>query len=90
LEVDEAGLDRMDRKILSTIMDKFSGGPVGLDTIAVACSEESGTVEDVYEPFLIKAGYLARTPRGRMLTESAYAHFGKPTPKTLSKELSFL
>jgi Holliday junction DNA helicase RuvB len=90
LEVDEAGLDRMDRKIITTIIEKFSGGPVGLDTIAVACSEESGTVEDVYEPFLIKAGFLARTPRGRMLTEAAYAHFGRPYPKTLSKELSFL
>jgi Holliday junction DNA helicase RuvB len=88
LEVDEAGLDRMDRKIVSVIIEKFSGGPVGLDTIAVAVSEESGTVEDVYEPFLIKAGFLARTPRGRVLTPSAYAHFGQPYPKALSKELS--
>lgn len=89
LEVDEAGLDRMDRKILSTIIDKFSGGPVGLDTVAVAVSEESGTVEDVYEPFLIKAGFLARTPRGRVVTEAAFAHFGRPAPKTLNKEFSF-
>ncbi len=80
LEVDEAGLDRMDRKILLTIIDKFSGGPVGLDTISVAVSEERETVEDVYEPFLIKAGLLARTPRGRVATPSAYEHFGKKPP----------
>lgn len=87
LEVDEAGLDRMDRNIVLAIMDKFSGGPVGLDTIAVAVSEERGTVEDVYEPFLIKAGFLARTPRGRVLTPTAYAHFGRVAPKSVAKEL---
>ena len=80
LEVDNAGLDRMDRRILLTIIDKFSGGPVGLDTVAVAVSEERETVEDVYEPFLIKAGFLARTPRGRVVTPSAYAHFSRPVP----------
>jgi holliday junction DNA helicase RuvB len=87
LEVDSAGLDRMDRKIIMAIMDKFSGGPVGLDTISVAVSEERDSVEDVYEPFLIKAGFLARTPRGRVLTQAAYEHFGKPAPKSLSKDL---
>jgi Holliday junction DNA helicase RuvB len=80
LEVDHAGLDRMDRRILLTIIEKFSGGPVGLDTVAVAVSEERDTVEDVYEPFLIKAGFLARTPRGRVVTPSAYAHFSRPLP----------
>jgi Holliday junction DNA helicase RuvB len=80
LEVDNAGLDRMDRRILLTIIEKFSGGPVGLDTVAVAVSEERETVEDVYEPFLIKAGFLARTPRGRVVTPSAYAHFSRPIP----------
>jgi Holliday junction DNA helicase RuvB len=81
LEVDEAGLDRMDRKILLSVIEKFSGGPVGLDTISIAVSEERETVEDVYEPFLIKAGLLARTPRGRVATPSAYQHFGKTAPK---------
>ncbi|MBV9079758.1 MAG: Holliday junction branch migration DNA helicase RuvB [Elusimicrobia bacterium] len=87
LEVDEAGLDRMDRKILSAIIDKFGGGPVGLDTVAVAVSEESATVEDVYEPFLIKAGLLARTPRGRVATPAAWTHFGKTPPKTVPRDL---
>ncbi|OVE77472.1 Holliday junction branch migration DNA helicase RuvB [bacterium F11] len=88
LEVDEAGLDRMDRKILEVIIEKFSGGPVGLDTLSVAVSEERDTVEDVYEPFLIKAGFLARTPRGRVLTPHAYRHFGKIPPERTKKELS--
>ncbi len=81
LAVDAAGFDDMDRKILLTIIEKFSGGPVGLDTIATAVSEESGTIEEVYEPFLIQAGFLARTPRGRVVTASAYAHFGKTPPR---------
>jgi len=89
LEVDEAGLDWMDRKILLAIMEKFSGGPVGLDTLSVAVSEERDSVEDVYEPFLIKAGFLARTPRGRVLTKNAYAHFGRVAPKSVLKELPF-
>jgi Holliday junction DNA helicase RuvB len=87
LEVDEVGLDGMDRKILLAIIDKFGGGPVGLDTVAVAVSEEAETVEDVYEPFLIKAGFLARTPRGRVATPSAWAHFGKTAPKSAAKDL---
>ncbi len=89
LEVDPMGLDRMDRKIILSIIEKFSGGPVGLDTIAVAVSEERETVEDVYEPFLIKAGLLARTPRGRVATPSAYAHFGKTPPAGVAQTLLF-
>jgi holliday junction DNA helicase RuvB len=87
LEVDGAGLDRMDRKILSTIIEKFGGGPVGLDTVAVAVSEEAETVEDVYEPFLIKAGFLARTPRGRVATALGWEHFGKKQPAAAAKDL---
>jgi Holliday junction DNA helicase RuvB len=75
LEVDEYGLDEMDKRIMLTIMGKFSGGPVGLNTIAVAVGEESGTIEEVYEPFLIQQGFLNRTPRGREATELAYKHF---------------
>jgi Holliday junction DNA helicase RuvB len=77
LNIDEHGLDEMDNKILSAIIDKFSGGPVGLNTISTAVGEESGTIEEVYEPFLIKEGYLKRTPRGREATEHAYKHLGK-------------
>lgn len=77
LNIDEHGLDEMDNKILSVIIDKFSGGPVGLNTISTAVGEESGTIEEVYEPFLIKEGYLKRTPRGREATEHAYKHLGK-------------
>ena len=77
LNVDLHGLDEMDNKILSTIIEKFSGGPVGITTIATAVSEDAGTIEEVYEPFLIQEGYLIRTPRGRQTTELAYIHFGK-------------
>ena len=77
LEVDKRGFDKMDRTILLTIIDKFSGGPVGLDTLAAAISEEADTIEDVYEPFLIQEGYLSRTPRGRMATALALSYFGK-------------
>lgn len=80
LNVDENGLDEMDNRILSTILEKFGGGPVGLTTIATAVSEDAGTIEEVYEPFLIKEGYLKRTPRGRELTRKAYEHFGKTPP----------
>ena len=80
LEVDKAGLDPMDRKILLQLIDKFGGGPVGLDTIAVAVGERSDTLEDVYEPFLLMQGYLARTPRGRVATQRAYEHLGKKPP----------
>ena len=77
LNVDQFGLDDMDHKILTTIIDKFSGGPVGLNTLAMAVSEEAGTIEEVYEPFLIMQGYLNRTPRGREVTALAYQHLGK-------------
>ena len=77
LNVDQYGLDEMDNKILSTIIDKFKGGPVGLSTLATAVSENSETIEEVYEPFLIQEGFLYRTPRGREVTEKAYTHLGK-------------
>ena len=77
LNVDKHGLDEMDNRILVTIIDKFKGGPVGLTTIATAVSEEAGTIEEVYEPFLIKEGFLMRTPRGREATEKAYKHLGR-------------
>lgn len=77
LNIDKYGLDEMDNKILLTIIDKFSGGPVGISTIATAVSEEAGTIEEVYEPFLIKEGFIKRTPRGREVTDKAYKHFGK-------------
>ena len=80
LNVDEHGLDEMDNRILSTIIDKFKGGPVGLTTISTAVGEQSGTIEEVYEPFLIMEGYLMRTPRGRQVTELAYRHLGKVKP----------
>jgi len=80
LNVDVNGLDEMDNRLLFTIIDKFKGGPVGLTTIATAVSEEAGTIEEVYEPFLIKEGYLMRTPRGREATELAYKHLGR-TPQ---------
>jgi Holliday junction DNA helicase RuvB len=78
LDVDDAGFDRMDRRLLLTLIDKFQGGPVGLDTLAAAIGEERGTVEDVYEPYLLKEGYLKRTHRGRVATQRAYVHFGRP------------
>jgi Holliday junction DNA helicase RuvB len=81
LNVDEDGLDDMDNRILATIIEKFKGGPVGITTIATAVGEEPGTLEEVYEPFLIQEGFIQRTPRGREATEKAYQHLGKtPTP----------
>lgn len=80
LNVDEHGLDDMDNMILSTIIDKFKGGPVGITTIATAVGEEAGTLEEVYEPFLIQEGFIQRTPRGREVTEKAYQHLGKMRP----------
>ena len=77
LNIDTHGLDEMDNKILSTIIDKFKGGPVGVSTIATAVGEDSGTIEEVYEPFLIKEGFIKRTPRGREVTDLAYKHLGK-------------
>jgi holliday junction DNA helicase RuvB len=80
LEVDEYGFDEIDRRLLLTIIDKFSGGPVGVNTIAAAISEEKDAIEDIYEPFLIQIGFLDRTPRGRVATPRAYAYFGLPAP----------
>ena len=81
LHVDAHGLDEMDNKILATIIDKFKGGPVGLSTIATAVSENTETIEEVYEPFLIQQGFIMRTPRGREVTELAYKHLGREKGK---------
>ncbi len=85
LDVDVEGFDMMDRKLLLAIMEKFDGGPVGVDSLAAAIGEERGTIEDVLEPYLIQQGYIMRTPRGRMATRTAYKHFGLNTPKSLQK-----
>ena len=82
LEVDEHGLDDMDKRLLRTIIEKYKGGPVGISTLAVAVGEEPGTIEEVYEPYLILEGFLQRTPRGREATERAYTHFGKKKSST--------
>ena len=87
LNIDQYGLDEMDNRILSVVVDKFGGGPVGLNTIATAVGEESGTIEEVYEPFLIKEGFLKRTPRGREATEHAYRHLGKVFRKDMNGTL---
>lgn len=84
LNVDEHGLDEMDNRILSTIIEKFKGGPVGLTTISTAVGEQAGTIEEVYEPFLIMEGYIMRTPRGRQATDLAFKHLGKKRPNTQS------
>jgi Holliday junction DNA helicase RuvB len=81
LEVDRYGLDQTDRLILNTMIEKFTGGPVGLDTLAAAIGEDAGTIEDVYEPYLIKRGFINRTPRGRVVTELGYRHLGIPCPE---------
>ena len=77
LQVDTHGLDEMDNKILTTLIDKFKGGPVGITTLATAVSENAETIEEVYEPFLIQQGFIVRTPRGREVTERAYKHLGR-------------
>ena len=87
LEVDEKGFDNMDRRLLLTIIEKFSGGPVGLDTLAAAINEEKDTLEDVYEPFLLQEGFLDRTPRGRQATKLAYEYFGKKRPASTQEKL---
>ena len=87
LEVDHRGFDHMDRMILLTLIDKFDGGPVGIDNMSAAIGEEKTTIEDVYEPFLIQEGYIQRTARGRMATKLAYKHFGKPWAEANQKEL---
>jgi Holliday junction DNA helicase RuvB len=82
LEVDEEGLDRLDREILTVICSRFGGGPVGLSTLAVAVQEEADTIEDVYEPYLLQRGLLQRTPRGRVATEHAFRHLGLEPPRS--------
>ena len=86
LEIDGKGFDKMDRRILLTIIDKFNGGPVGVEAIAAALQEERDAIEDLYEPYLIQEGYINRTPRGRVATQIAYAHVGRPyrAPKETS------
>jgi Holliday junction DNA helicase RuvB len=86
LNVDERGFDHMDRRLLLALMDNFGGGPVGVESLAAAISEERGTIEDVIEPYLIQQGFMARTPRGRVLTANAYQHFGIAMPKRLQDE----
>ncbi len=88
LNIDKYGLDEMDNKILLTIIEKFKGGPVGLTTIATAVGEDAGTLEEVYEPFLIKEGFIKRTPRGREVTELAYKHLGKDMRKSEGEQMS--
>lgn len=88
LDVDERGFDRMDRRILSTIIEKYDGGPVGIETLAAAVSEEKDTLEEVYEPYLIQEGFLKKTPRGRVATRLAFEHLGRPYRP--SRQLSFL
>ena len=87
LEVDGKGLDKMDRNILFTIIDKFEGGPVGIDTLSAAVNEEKDTIEDVYEPFLIQEGYLSRTPRGRVATKKAFEHLKRDYKNDLQKSM---
>ena len=84
LDVDQLGFDVMDRKLLLAVLEKFNGGPVGLDNLAAAIGEERDTIEDVLEPYLIQQGYLMRTPRGRVATQQTYQHFGLPVPKALA------
>lgn len=86
LNVDHCGLDHMDRRLLLAMIENFSGGPVGIDSLAAAISEERDTIEDVIEPYLIQQGFLARTPRGRIVTQNAYQHFGLPAPSNTSAE----
>jgi Holliday junction DNA helicase RuvB len=86
LNVDQRGFDHMDRRLLLTLMEKFDGGPVGVDSLAAALSEERGTIEDVLEPYLIQQGYLMRSSRGRMATRLAYEYFGLKSPKRLQEQ----
>ena len=86
LEVDQYGLDKLDRQILTTLIVNFKGGPVGLDTLAAAIGEEAVTIEDVYEPYLMQIGFLSRTPRGRCATHAAYLHLGIRPPAQVEPE----
>ncbi len=89
-EVDELGLDNEDRRLLLAIVDKFGGGPVGLDTLSAATGEEATTIEDVYEPYLLQLGFIQKTPRGRMATRLAYGHLGRRPPKGDGAQISFM
>ena len=84
LKVDHCGFDQLDRRLLKIIIDNFEGGPVGLDTLAAAISEERGTIEDVLEPYLIQQGFIMRTPRGRVVTGKTYQHFGLKAPSPIA------
>jgi Holliday junction DNA helicase RuvB len=90
LNVDESGFDHLDRRLLLTLLEKFDGGPVGVDSLAAALSEERGTIEDVLEPYLIQQGYLMRTSRGRMATRMAYEHFGLKSPAAVQQQMDAL
>jgi Holliday junction DNA helicase RuvB len=90
LNVDESGFDHLDRRLLLTLLEKFDGGPVGVDSLAAALSEERGTIEDVLEPYLIQQGYLMRTSRGRMATRMAYEHFGLQSPARIQQQMDAL
>ena len=83
MEIDELGLDGTDVRLLTALAQKFNGGPVGLDTLSATINEDATTIEDVYEPYLLQLGFIARTPRGRVLTKNAYKHLGLPLPKTM-------
>ena len=88
LDIDDQGFDMMDRKLLLALIDKFDGGPVGIDSLAASISEERGTIEDVIEPFLIQQGFIIRTPRGRIATRQAYSHFGLKIPEKVTLQKS--
>ena len=86
MEVDRFGLDEVDRKLLTTIIEKFNGGPVGVSTISAAIQEEKDAIEEIYEPYLIQIGFINRTPRGRVVTPAAYHHLGLNLPGTISTD----
>ena len=88
LEIDELGLDNIDKKLILSLIEKFGGGPVGLDTLAATVNEDSNTIEDVYEPYLLQLGFISRSPRGRIAMQKAYEHFGKKMPDALRKQFS--
>jgi holliday junction DNA helicase RuvB len=89
LDIDVLGLDNIDRRILRLLVEKFGGGPVGIETLAAAISEETDTIMDVYEPYLIQLGFLQRTPRGRVATDAAYNHLGIEVPEVLRQPTLF-
>ena len=88
LEIDELGLDNIDIRLLTSMIEKFGGGPVGLDTLAATINEDSNTIEDVYEPYLLQLGFISRSPRGRIAMIKAYEHLGKPIPTKIKDQIS--